>query len=98
MVRRRSDLVLVLIGSVAFAITAVLAKQGVYSWEAQAFRTLNDLPDAIRPAVWVLNQYGVFITIPVLSLIAFASGHRRMGLPPAARGRGGFLLGEVLKP
>jgi|SRR3954453_7345186 len=97
MVRRRSDLVLVLIGSVAFAITAVLAKQGVYSWEAQAFRTLNDLPDAIRPAVWVLNQYGVFITIPVLSLIAFASGHRRMALALAASGIGVYLLAKLIK-
>jgi undecaprenyl-diphosphatase len=97
MVRRRSDLVLVLIGAVVFAVSAALAKQGVYRWEAQAFRTLNDLPDAIRPAVWVFNQYGVFITIPILSLIAFASGRHRMALALALSGVGVYLLAKLIK-
>jgi undecaprenyl-diphosphatase len=97
MVRRRSDLILVLIGSIVFAITAVLAKQGVYAWEEHAFRTLNDLPDAIRSGVWVFNQYGVFITIPILSLIAFASGRRRMAFALAASGVGVYLLAKLVK-
>ena len=97
MVRRRSDLVLVAIGGVLFAVTAVLAKQGVYAWEGQAFRLLNDLPDVIRPAVWAFNQYGVFITIPILSVIAFASGRRRMAVALAASGIGVYLLAKLVK-
>lgn len=70
MVRRRLDVLLVGIGATILIPTAVLAKRGVYGWEATAFRSVNDLPDAIQPVVWVFNQYGVFITIPVLSLVA----------------------------
>ncbi len=97
MVRRRSDLVLVPLGALVFVVTAVLAKQGVYAWEAQTFRVLNDLPDSIQPAVWVFNQYGVFITIPVLSLVALASGRRRMALALAASGVGVYLLAKLVK-
>jgi membrane-associated phospholipid phosphatase len=98
MVRRRPlDIVLLLLGAVVVAATAVLAKRGVSGWEAAAFRTLNDLPEAIRPIVWVFNQYGVFITIPVLSLVALLSGRRRMAIALAVSGIGVYLLAKLVK-
>jgi len=97
MVRRRSDLVLAAVGAVVFAVTAAAAKNGVYAWEGQVFRVLNDLPEALRPGVWAFNQYGVFITIPVLSVVALASGRRRMAFALAASGAGVYVLAKLLK-
>jgi len=97
MVRRRSDLVLAAVGAVVFAVTAAAAKNGVYAWEGQVFRVLNDLPEALRPGVWAFNQYGVFITIPVLSVVALASGRRRMAFALAASGAGVYVLAKLVK-
>jgi glycosyltransferase 2 family protein len=97
MVRRRLDVLLLIIGALVLVVTAVLAKRGVYAWEETIFRAFNDLPDSIRPFVWVFNQYGVFITIPVLSLVAFLSHQRRLALALLVSGVGVYLLARLVK-
>jgi len=97
MVRRRLDIELLVLGTIVLCVTAALARRGVYSWEATAFRSLNDLPDDIRPVIWVFNQYGVFITIPLLSVVALLSGRRRLAIALAVSGIGVYLLAKVMK-
>src|SRR4029453_16731871 len=70
--RRRLDAVLLAVGSVLLVATALLARAGMYRWETSIFRAVNGLPDWLRSYLWVLNQYGVFVTIPILVLIAAA--------------------------
>jgi glycosyltransferase 2 family protein len=96
-VRRRLDIELLVLGTIVLCVTAVLARRGVYAWEATAFRSLNELPDGIRPGVWVFNQYGVFITIPLLSVVALLSGQRRLAIALAVSGIGVYLLAKLLK-
>jgi glycosyltransferase 2 family protein len=47
--------------------------------------------------VWVFNQYGVFITIPVLSVIAIAAGRHRMAVALSISGIGVYLLAKAIK-
>jgi undecaprenyl-diphosphatase len=97
MVRRRLDIELLVLGTIVLCVTAALARRGVYAWEATAFRSLNELPDEIRPVIWAFNQYGVFITIPVLSVVALLSGRRRLAIALAVSGIGVYLLAKVMK-
>ncbi len=61
------------------------------------FRWANELPDALRPAVWPLMQYGTFITIPLLTVIALGLGRWRLALAIAMSGVGVYLLAKVVK-
>jgi len=97
MVRRRLDIELLVLGTIVLCVTAALARRGVYAWEATAFRSLNELPDDIQPVIWAFNQYGVFITIPVLSVVALLSGRRRLAIALAVSGIGVYLLAKVMK-
>jgi membrane-associated phospholipid phosphatase len=96
-VRRRLDIVLLVIGIVVLCTTAVLAGRGAYAWEAAVFRSLNDLPDSIGSVVWIFNQYGVFITIPVLAAVALVSGQQRLAIALIVSGVGVYLLAKLLK-
>jgi hypothetical protein len=46
---RRLDIALVAAGAVVLATSALLARRGVYAWEAALFQAINDLPGSIRP-------------------------------------------------
>ena len=74
--RRRLDAVLALIGLAVVILTALLARGATYGWESAVFRAINDLPSSLRQILWVLNQYGTAITIPVATVLAllFRSG------------------------
>jgi hypothetical protein len=50
--------------------TALLARRGVYGWEVTVFQAINGLPDSLRTVLWVLNQYGTAVTIPVVTAAA----------------------------
>jgi len=48
MLQRRSlDAVLLVLGALVLSGSAVLARQGLYSWEASLFGAFNGLPDAL---------------------------------------------------
>jgi membrane-associated phospholipid phosphatase len=94
---RRVDLALVGAGAIALAVTAIAARAGAYQWEAAIFRAVNGLPDALRPPLWIFNQYGVFLTIPVMALIAPAFRRYRMALALALSGGGVYFLAKLMK-
>jgi undecaprenyl-diphosphatase len=96
--RRTVDLVLLIAGSVVLAASMAAAASGSPSdLEIRVFRWANDLPDAIRPLVWPLMQFGTFITIPLLTLVAFAFRRWRLGIAMAVAGVGVYLLAKVVK-
>ncbi|MGH2555056.1 MAG: hypothetical protein ACRDHO_04995 [Actinomycetota bacterium] len=65
--RRRLDAVLALGSAVVLVASALLARRGSYHWEAVIFQAFNDLPGWLRPGLWLLNQYGTAVTIPVVT-------------------------------
>lgn len=96
--RRALDLVLLAAGAVVLAASMAAAASGSPSaLEVRVFRWANDLPDTIRPLVWPLMQFGTFITIPLLTLLAFALRRWRLGVAMAVAGVGVYLLAKLVK-
>lgn len=77
--------------------TTVLAKRDVYGWEVTIFQAVNGLPDSIRPYLWVVNQYGTAITIPVAAAVALLFRRWRLALSLAISGVAVYLLAKVIK-
>jgi undecaprenyl-diphosphatase len=95
--RRRLDVVLMVAGAVVLVASAVLARRGVYEWEIVTFQAINGLPGGIRPVLWVLNQYGTAITIPVTSAIALVFQQWLLALSLAISGVAVYFLAKVIK-
>jgi len=95
--RRWIDLVLLAAALLVLIVSIAAARQALSDLEVGVFRWANELPDAIRPGVWPLMQYGTFITIPLLTVIALALGRWRLAVAIAISGVGVYLLARVVK-
>jgi putative heme transporter len=95
--RRRVDLLWLTVGLVVFLFTAAVARGGLAPGEAALFQAVNGLPDALRPVIWPFMQYGVFLTIPVLSLVALLLRRVRLAVAMALAGVGVYVLARVVK-
>jgi membrane-associated phospholipid phosphatase len=84
-------------GTGVLLASALLARRGAYRWEVVTFQAINDLPGGIRPFLWVLNQYGTAITIPVTSVVALAFRKWLLALSLAISGAAVYLLAKVIK-
>jgi putative heme transporter len=97
-VRRRWLDVGWLVGGLAlFALSGALAAGELLGWERSLFSAINGLPDALMPVVWPFMQYGVFLTIPVLSLVALLLRRVRLAFAMATAGVGVYFLARVVK-
>ena len=97
-VRRRWLDVGWLIGGLAvFVLAGALAASGLMDWERELFSAVNGLPDALMPVVWPFMQYGVFLTIPVLCLVALLLRRIRLATGMAVAGVGVYVLARVVK-
>jgi undecaprenyl-diphosphatase len=96
--RRRTDLAWIAGGLIGLTVTGWLASGGTASDPERAvFVFFNDASDALYPAVWPLMQYGTFITIPIVTLVALLLGQRRLALELAVAGVGVYLIAKVAK-
>jgi undecaprenyl-diphosphatase len=93
----RANLIGLGIGAVVFAGSAALAAQGLAPGEAAVFNAINGLPDVLYYAIWPFMQYGVFITIPVLIVVALLLRRFRLAAAMAIAGVGVYLLAKVVK-
>jgi undecaprenyl-diphosphatase len=94
---RRADIVALAIGVVVLAAASAAAAASVTSAETQIFRGVNDLPEGLYPFIWPLMQYGTFITIPLLSLVAVAFRRYRAAIVMATSGVGVYLIAKAVK-
>ena len=67
------------------------------AWERGLFNAVNGLPDALEWVIWPFMQYGVFLTIPVLTLIAVIMRRFRLATAMAAAGVGVYYLAKAVK-
>jgi glycosyltransferase 2 family protein len=81
-VRRRVDAVFVAAGlAVLLAGMVVVGDDGgLPAWEADLFRTVNDLPGALHPVLWPLQQFGAIGAAPLVAVVAWLTGRRRLAL------------------
>jgi hypothetical protein len=61
-------------------------KTDVPLYEQRAFRIANDAPDAIRFPVRAVMQAGTFVTVPIVALVAAATGRRSLAVDLAGAG------------
>jgi undecaprenyl-diphosphatase len=95
--RRRQDLLWLGLGLAVFLVTAAMARGGLAPWEASLFQAVNGLPDALGPVIWPFMQYGVFLTIPVLSAVALLFRRIRLAVAMALAGVGVYFLARLVK-
>ena len=94
---RMLDIVLMVVGATVLVVSALLAERGVYGWEVAIFQAVNGLPGSLRPLLWVLNQYGTAITIPVATVIALAFRRWVLAAALAMSGVTVYVLAKVIK-
>ena len=93
----RTDLIAILVAGLVLIGSGVLAKRELTDVEVAGFRAVNDLQQSIRPFIWPLMQYGTFVTIPLLALIALAFRRVRLALALLLAGVGVYGLARLMK-
>ena len=91
------DLAGLALGVGTFVGTAALARRPIFRTEVQAFRTVNDLPGAGYPAIWLPMQYGTFGTVPVSAVLALARNRPRLALAIGIGGTTAWVSAKALK-
>ena len=82
LVRRPVDAVLIAVGLVVVVAGMIVVGDdgGLPDWEADLFRAVNDLPDFLHPVLWVFQQFGAIGAAPVIAIVAWLTGRRRLAL------------------
>jgi undecaprenyl-diphosphatase len=93
----RWNLVVLCVSLVVLVVTTVAASAELTSAEVRIFRAVNELPQGLNSVVWPFMQYGTFITIPTLTVIALLFRRFRLALAIALAGVGVYLLALVVK-
>ena len=95
--RRRADVVGFFVGIALFAASAAAVSQGIAAGEKTLLVAVNSLPDVLYYLIWPSMQYGVFLTIPVLAVIALMLRRVRLAAVMAIAGIGVYLLARIVK-
>jgi undecaprenyl-diphosphatase len=95
--RWKVDLGVIAVSLAVLALCVALASGPLTDVEETLFRKANGLPEGLFPLIWPLMQYGTFVTIPLLSLVAFAFRRWRLGVAMLVAGVGVYLVARVLK-
>ena len=98
-IRRRVDAVFVVAGLAALlAGMAVVGDDGgLPGWEADLFRSVNDLPGVLHPVLWPFQQFGAIGAAPVVAALAWLTGRRRLALAAVLAMVAKLLLERVIK-
>ena len=65
--------------------------------ELRVFRAVNDLPDALFPALWPLMQFGAVLVVPATAVAAAAYRRFHLAAEVVAAGVAAWLLAKVVK-
>jgi undecaprenyl-diphosphatase len=93
----RIDLITILVGGLVLIGSAVIATRELTDAEVALFRAANDLPQSLNPLIWPLMQYGTFVTIPLLALIALVFRQPRLALALLIAGVSVYGLARLIK-
>jgi undecaprenyl-diphosphatase len=79
------------------ALCSLIARAELLDAEVAVFRAINDLPQGLHTVVWPVMQYGTFITIPVLAVVALAFRRYRLAISMLLAGVGVYLVAIAVK-
>jgi undecaprenyl-diphosphatase len=94
---RALDLVVAWTGILVIAASGSLAREGLAVGERAIFEAINSWPDAVYVAIWPFMQYGVFLTIPILVVVAVLVHRYRLAVSMAVAGFGVYFIAKWLK-
>jgi membrane-associated phospholipid phosphatase len=94
---RAVDLVVPVVGLLVIAASGSLARDGLAAGERAIFEAINSWPDVVYIVIWPLMQYGVFLTIPILVVVAVIIRRYRLAVAMALAGFGVYFLAKVAK-
>lgn len=97
--RRPADALLVAVGLVVLIAGMVVVGDdgGLPGWEADLFRTVNDLPGVLHPVLLVFQQFGAIGAGPAVAIVAWLVGRRRLALAAVLGVVAKLLLERVVK-
>jgi membrane-associated phospholipid phosphatase len=85
------------VAAAVLVLSTVASKAALTDLEIGLFRAVNELPQTFYSAVWPVMQYGTFITIPALAVVALLFRRYRLAAAMLAAGVGVYLLARVIK-
>ena len=94
---RPLDLVIAWAGLLMIAASGSLARDGLAVGERAIFQAINSWPDVLYVVIWPFMQYGVFVTIPILVIVAMVVRRYRLAVAMAFAGFGVYFLAKWLK-
>jgi undecaprenyl-diphosphatase len=94
---RRWNLVVLSVAAAVLVVCTLAALAPLTDAEVALFRAANELPQSLYPAIWPLMQYGTFITIPVLVVVALLFRRRWLALAMAIAGVGVYVIARGVK-
>jgi undecaprenyl-diphosphatase len=97
LLHERANLVVVVVSLAVLVVASLAATGSLTSVERAVFRAINGLPEGLHAAVWPLMQYGTFVTIPVVTVVALVFRRFRLAVAVALAGVGVYLLALVVK-
>ena len=96
--RHAGDVVRVFLGIAIVGLTTVVAVVGpVGAIERNAFRLVNDLPDAIEPVLTAVQQWGAFYSVLIATAVALLARRPRLAMALAVSGTTAYLAARLLK-
>jgi undecaprenyl-diphosphatase len=96
--RHPADVLRVLAGSVVVAAGGMAAHRGhVFAFEANLFRLVNQLPDAVGRPLLVVMQLGALAAVPVVAGLALAARRPRLARDLALSGALAWVLAKLIK-
>ena len=96
--RRPYELVIAIVALALLAVmTQMVHEHEVPAWEVATFEVINSFPDLLYYFIWPFMQYGVFVTIPMVSAIAFYFKRYRLATLLLVGGVGIYYLARFIK-
>jgi membrane-associated phospholipid phosphatase len=94
---RALDFVVAWAGLLMIAASGSLARDGLAVGERAVFEAINSWPDVLYVVIWPFMQYGVFVTIPILVVVAVVVHRYRLAVSMAFAGVGVYFIAKWLK-
>jgi membrane-associated phospholipid phosphatase len=97
-VRRREDVICVVVGLLVVAAGMIAVRNGSVSGAEEAvFHAVNDLPGALYPVLWPFQQLGAILVGPIVAAIAAITRRYRLALAVLAATVAKLLLERAVK-
>jgi len=97
-VRRRSDVVVLVVGVLLLVLTALpIRRDSVPALEVDIYRLINDTLVVPFTAVWLVMQLGNVIVVPLAALVAAAFRRFRLAVSILGAGLLTYVLTRILK-